>query len=355
VTAVYQWTRGLLSVIPRGHRAQLEARRATADDDRMTAVSSTARRCRRLIVAAAIAAGVLAQPAAAAPLPQAPNCPLFPRTSPWNQPVDKLPVAAGSRRIVNGVGAGAGVHNNFGPGLWWNSPDGMPYVVVGGDQPRVPVSFVEGPWSDPGPYPIPPNAPIEYVNHADADHHVIVVDRDSCRLYEMYDSTRLGGGGSWKAYAGATWDLRSAALRPNGWTSADGAGLPILPGLARYDEVKRGRIDHALRITVPRTSSGWVYPARHDVTNAFDPSLPQMGMRVRLRKSFDVSRFPRQSRVILTALKKYGAIVADQGGAWYVSGEPNPGWSYDDLHQMEKVLGRNFEVVDTSSLPRPGE
>jgi hypothetical protein len=324
----------------------------------MTAVPFTAGRCRLLLALAAACAAVLPCAASAAaaplPLPEAPNCPVFPADNPWNQRVDRLPVTPDSRRIVSGIGARDHLHNNFGGGMWMNSRDGMPITVVGASQPRVPVTFVEALFSNAGPYPIPPDAGIEYENDPAADHHVILVDRDSCRLYETYDTKKLLGGRAWEAYAGASWDMRSNALRPNGWTSADGAGLPILPGLVRYEEVARGRIDHALRISVPASRKGWIYPARHDTSDSTDPRLPQMGMRLRLRKSFDVRRFPRQSRVILKAMKKYGMYVAEEGNPWYYSGEPDPGWSYEDLHSLHRVLGRNFEVVDTSTLPQPG-
>ena len=322
----------------------------------MTAASPTARRLRHLVAAAAVCAGVVAPSAAsAAPLPQAPGCPVFPRDNPWNQRVDKLPVARNSKQIVGGIGARAYLHNNFGGGEWQGGPDGMPITVVDSNTPPVPVDFAEPRWSDPGPYPLPPDAGIEYEKDPNADHHVIVVDRSNCRLYEMYDSQRPRGGEAWRGYAGASWDLRSNKLRPNGWTSADGAGLPMLPGLARYDEVARGRIDHALRFSVPATRKGWVYPARHDVSDRTDPNLPQMGMRLRLRKSFPVKRFPPQARVILKAMKKYGIIVADEGQPWYYSGAPDPHWDDEDLHSLHRVLGKNFEVVNTSSLPRPGE
>jgi hypothetical protein len=310
---------------------------------------------RRLLAVAAAGTVVLSAPASAAPLPDAPNCPIFPRDNQWNLPVDKLPVAKNSKRVVASIGARAPLHNNFGGGIWKGSPDGTPITVVGGDQLKVPITFDEPLASDPGPYPFPPNAAIEYEGDPSADHHVIVVDRDNCRLYETGASRKLLGGRAWHAYSGATWDLRSNKLRPAGWTSADGAGLPMLPGLARYDEVARGKIDHALRFSVPATRKGWVYPARHDVTDNTDPRLPQMGTRLRLKRSFDTSRFPRQARVILKAMKKYGIIVADHGQPWYYSGEPNPGWSYDQLGTMRRVLGKNFEVVNTSSLPRPGE
>ena len=195
--------------------------------------------------------------------------------------------------------------------------------------------------------------PIEGGRGGDGDRHVIVVDRARCRLYELFSAYPLDGGRRWRAGSGAIWSLRSNRMRPRGWTSADAAGLPILPGLARYDEVRRGRIDHALRITVPRTRRAFIYPARHFASESADPDLPAMGQRIRLRRGFDVSRFPRQSRVVLRALKRYGAIVADNGSAWYVSGAPNRGWDNDDLHSLGRVRGSDFEFVDTSRLPRP--
>jgi hypothetical protein len=217
----------------------------------------------------------------------------------------------------------------------------------------VPVSFEYASESDPGPYPIPANVPIEGGRRSDGDRHVIVVDRSRCRLYELYAAHPEEGGRRWRAGSGAVWSLRSNRLRPRGWTSADAAGLPILPGLARPDEVRRGRIEHALRITVPRTRRAFIYPARHFASSLTDPSLPAMGQRVRLRRSLDVSRFPRQSRVVLRALKRYGAIVADNGSAWYVSGVPSRSWDNDDLHSLHQVRGADFEVVDTSRLRRP--
>src|SRR3954468_5656291 len=219
----------------------------------MLAVPFTARRLRRVSLAPAACVCALSQPAGAAPLPQAPNCPVFPPDNQWNRPVDRLPVARNSKRIVASIGARAHLHNNFGGGEGAGGPDGMPVTVVGADQLKVPVLFDEARWSDPGPYPIPPNAVIEYLGDPNADHHVVVVDRDACKLYETYDSRPVRGGLAWRAYAGATWDLRSNKLRPDGWTSADGAGLPMLPGLARYDEVRRGEIDHALRFSVTAT------------------------------------------------------------------------------------------------------
>jgi hypothetical protein len=195
--------------------------------------------------------------------------------------------------------------------------------------------------------------PIEGGRSSDGDRHVIVVDRSRCKLYELFDAHPVNGGGRWHAGSGAIFSLRSNRLRPRGWTSADAAGLPILPGLARYPEVRRGRIDHALRFTVSRTRRAFVYPARHFASSLTDPGLPAMGQRLRLKRGFDISRFPRQSRIVLGALKRYGMIVADNGSSWYVSGAPSRGWDNDDLHSLHDVPGSAFEVVDTSRLARP--
>jgi hypothetical protein len=307
------------------------------------------------LVAAVAIAGLIASAAVSTgrPLPSAPKCPLFPRSSHWNKPVDKLPVHSRSEGIVGGIGAGRSAHADFGSGLYEGRPIGIPYTTVGRAQPPVPVSFEYADESDRGPYPIPPKAPIEGGAGSDGDRHVIVVDRSRCRLFELYAAYPRDGGRSWRAGSGAIWNLRSNRLRPAGWTSADAAGLPILPGLARYDEVRRGRIDHALRITAPRTRRAYIYPARHFASSSNDPNLPAMGERVRLKRSFDVSRFPRQARVVLRALKRYGGIVADNGSAWYVSGAPHRGWDNDQLQTLGRVRGRDFEVVDTSRLPRP--
>jgi hypothetical protein len=296
---------------------------------------------------------LLAREGEGRPLPGASACPIFPASSHWNQRVDRLPVHPRSDAIVAAVGRGDNAHADFGSGLWDGGPIGIPYVVVGGDQRSVPVAFEYASESDRGRYPIPPGAPVEGGPRADGDRHVIVVDRERCVLHELYSAYPIDGGARWRAGSGARWDLRSNRLRPRGWTSADAAGLPILPGLVRHDEVRRGRIDHALRITVPRTRRAFVYPARHFASDSRDPNLPAMGQRVRLRRSFDVSRFPPQSRIVLRALKRYGALVADNGSAWYLSGAPSPRWDNDDLHSLHRVRGADFEVVDTSRLPRP--
>jgi hypothetical protein len=290
---------------------------------------------------------------AARPLPGAPHCRVFPRSSQWNQRVDRLPVLAGSDRIVDSIGRDAHSHADFGSGLYNGAPIGIPFVTVSRHQKRVPVSFQYSDESDRGPYPIPPDVPIEGGRSSDGDRHVIVIDRNRCRLYELYAAYPENGGARWRAGSGAIWNLRSNRLRPRGWTSADAAGLPILPGLARYDEVRRGRIDHALRLTVPRSRRAYIYPARHFASSDTDPDLPAMGQRVRLKRSFDVSRFPRQARVVLRTLKRYGGIVADNGAAWYVTGAPSRGWDNDDLHSLNSVRGSDFEVVDTSRLRRP--
>jgi hypothetical protein len=281
------------------------------------------------------------------------GCPAFPADSHWNERVDKLPLHPRSAAMVTAVGADRRAHADFGSGLYEGRPIGIPFRVVGRGQKKVPVGFEYASESDRGPYPIPPGVPVEGGRSADGDRHVIVVDRSRCRLYEMFDSHPSAGDRSWRAGAGAVWNLRSNRLRPRGWTSADAAGLPIFPGLARYEEVRRGRIDHALRITVPRTRKTFVYPARHFASSLTDPSLPAMGQRVRLRRSFDVAGYPRQTRVLLKALKRYGALVADNGSAWYVSGAPSKGWRNDDLASLGRVRGADFEVVDTGGLRRP--
>jgi hypothetical protein len=278
-------------------------------------------------------------------MPGAPRCPVFPKSNAWNQRVDKLPVAANSDEIVASIGAGTGLHADFGSGLWEGAPIGIPITVVGRKQAKSRVSFEYADKSDRGPYPIPRTVKIEGGRSSTGDRHAIIVDRSSCRLYELYALYPKGHG--WRAGSGAIWNLRSNKLRPAGWTSADAAGLPIFPGLARYDEVKRGVIDHALRFTVQRTRRAYVYPARHYASNSDDPSLPPMGLRLRLKADFDVSGFPRQARIVLTALKRYGMIVADNGSSWYITGAPDPRWSNDQLHTLGRVKGSDFEVVQS--------
>jgi len=282
--------------------------------------------------------------ASALKMPSAPRCSVFPKSNPWNQRVDKLPVAQNSAAIIGSIGVDTGLHADFGSGLWQGKSIGIPFDVVTRRTRRSRLSFEYSDESDHVGYPIPKGVHIE----GGSDHHALLLDKNACRLYELGGLQRSGG--RWHAWAGATWNLRSNHVRPAGWTSADAAGLPIFPGLARWDEARRGVIDHALRFTVERTRRAYVYPARHYASDLTDPSLPPMGLRVRLKAGFDVRPIPRQARIVLTALKRYGMLVADNGSNWYISGAPSPGWSNDQLHSLGRVKGSDFEVVETSSL-----
>jgi hypothetical protein len=307
-----------------------------------------------LLVAVPVAVvAYAANGATSSPVRGAPHCAVFPADNPWNQRVDQAPLHPNSAAIVRSIGVDETVHPDFGSGRYQGRPIGIPYTTVSKRQKRVRVSFQYADESDRGPYPIPANAPIEGGRSADGDRHVIVVDRDRCRLYELFAAYPRRGGRSWTAGSGAVWNLKSNALRPEGFTSADAAGLPILPGLARYEEVRRGVIDHALRFTVSRTRRAFVYPARHLASDLTDPDLPAMGQRLRLKASFDASGYPPQSRVVLRALKEYGMLVADNGSDWFISGAPASGWNNDDLHSLGGVKGSDFEVVDETALPRP--
>ena len=303
----------------------------------------------KLLAAAAVAFTLTG--AGAAP-PKLAGCPVFPASSVWNARVDRLPVAAGSARTIASIGATDHVHADFGSGLYDGSRIGIPYVIVHGKTtPSSRVTFDYADESDRVPYPIPARVPIEGAPaHAnEGDRHALIVDRDTCRLYELYALRRMDG--HWVAGSGAVFDLRSNRLRPAGWTSADAAGLPILPGLARWDgDAATGRIDHALRFTVERTRRAYIYPARHDASSSTDPSLPPMGLRVRLKAGVDISKLPRQARIVAQAMKTYGLILADNGSNWYVSGAPSPHWSNDELHALGSLSGSDFEVVDTSKL-----
>jgi len=304
----------------------------------------------------ALAAGVMLLGGASAQalrLPGAPKCTIFPTANAWNERVDALPVAANSAQLIQSIGVGTGLHPDFGSGLYDGAPIGIPYDVVSKQTKRFRVKFGYADESDKGPYPIPKTVHIEGGRASTGDRHALLIDKDACKLYELYALYPKGGG--WTAGSGAIWNLRSNALRPAGWTSADAAGLPLFPGLARYDEVARGVIDHALRFTAARTRRQYVYPARHYASSSDDPALPPMGLRVRLKASVDISGFPKQAHVVLQALKTYGMILADNGSNWYISGAPNPGWSNDDLHSLGRITGSMFEVVDTSSLPHPGQ
>jgi hypothetical protein len=284
---------------------------------------------------------MLAAPLAVAALA---GCPAFPFST--DQRVDRLPVAPDSAAIVRSIGIAGAIKADFGSGLWEGGPIGIPYDVVGRRTPRSRVRFDYAGESDRVRYPIPRDVHVEGGAGADGDRHALLVDRARCRLFELFALRREADG--WHAGSGATWNLRRPRLRPSGWTSADAAGLPILPLLARYGEVRRGRIRHALRMTVSQTRSAFTWPARHFASDANDPGLPRMGERLRLRASVDISGLPRQARVVARAMQRYGVIVADNGSDWFVSGAPSPGWDNDQLRELGTLRGSDFEVVRVS-------
>ncbi len=287
-----------------------------------------------ILIAAFVLIGVTVMP------PTIGDCPIFPADNAWNTDISDYPVDARSDAYIASINADGDeyLHADFGA-----DPDyGIPYVVVDADQPFVPIRFTDyGDESDPGPYPIPLDAPIE----AGGDAHVLVVDTDNCTLYELYNAEQHGRG--WDAASGAVFDLSSNDLRPEGWTSADAAGLPILPGLVRYDEVEAGAINHALRFTVSESQRAYLHPATHFASSDDDPELPPMGLRLRLRADYDLSGVTGQARVMLEALKTYGMIVADNGTSWFITGATDSRWDDDDLNQLKSVPGNAFEVVDT--------
>jgi hypothetical protein len=278
------------------------------------------------------------------------GCPVFPENNIWNTSVADLPLDPQSSTFINTIGPTQGIHPDFGSGTWNGGPIGIPYNVVDGSQTEVNISFEYTEENDPGPYPIPPNALIEGGSQSAGDRHVLVLDRDSCILYELF-SAYPQQNGTWQTGSGAVYDLNSNALRPAGWTSADAAGLPILPGLVRYDEVAAGEIRHALRFTAAQTRSEYVWPARHEASSLTGAQIPPMGQRFRLKAGFDISRFSAPVRVILQAMKTYGLILADNGSAWYISGAPDSRWDNDLLvSELAQVKGSDFEAVDVSSL-----
>lgn len=276
------------------------------------------------------------------------GCSVFPGDNIWNTPVDTLPVDARSGDYVSAIGSDTGLHPDFGAGLWAGGPIGIPYITVTSAQPFVPVDFDYADESDPGPYPVPPDAPIEGGDGSDGDRHILALEKDSCILYELFSAYPHGSG--WLAGSGAVFDLKSHALRPDGWTSADAAGLPILPGLVRYDEVLSGEIDHALRFTAPRTRKAYVWPARHHASSLTAPGLPPMGQRFRLKRDFNIAGFSPEVQVILRALKKYGMLLADNGSPWFISGAPDARWNNDVLRELKGITGTAFEAVDSSFL-----
>lgn len=277
------------------------------------------------------------------------GCPIFPANNIWNYDISRLPVHPNSANFVATIGLTSHLHPDFGAGLYNGGPIGFPYIVVSGSQSSVPVSFGYAGESDPGPYPIPLNAPIEGGSQSSGDRHVLAVDSGNCKLYEMYSSYPQNNG-SWRAGSGAVWNLNSNALRPATWTSADAAGLPVLAGLVNYDEVATGVITHALRFTVNQTQNTFLWPARHQASSSSNRGLPPMGLRLRLKASVNISSFSRTNQIILTALKHYGMFVADNGSSWYVSGTADNRWNNDDLHALNTIPGSDFEAVDESRL-----
>jgi hypothetical protein len=290
------------------------------------------------------------QPAGLGPGAALPDRRVFPADNAWNRDVSRDPVDPYSQAILHRIGLDKPLHPDFGT-VYQGNPNGIPYVVVPGDQPMVPVRFQYPDESDPGPYPIPPDAPIEGGPKSDGDRHVLVVDRDHWKLYELFSARLEPGGRGWSAGSGAIFGLGSNRFRPAGWTSADAAGLPIFPGLVRHDEVVlRGLVPHAFRFTVVKTRRAYIDPARHFASRLVDADLPPMGLRVRLKSDFDLRRYPPQARVILQALKTHGMLLADNGGDWFLSGAPDPRWDDEDLATLKRVKVRDFEVLRMGTM-----
>jgi hypothetical protein len=315
-----------------------------------------------LLVLAAGVAGASAS-RAAGPYPDLGSCPVFPAPpagtpanapslaseAAWNQDIAKAPVAANSAATIAYIDSHGGnlLHPDFGSPREY----GFPYAVVDTGQRKLPIHYTAyGDESDPGPFPIPANAPVEGGNGSDGDRHVLVVDRSSCTLYELYRAfAKHDGGVHWNADSGTRWDLRSAARRPDSWTSADAAGLPIFPGLVRYDEVAAGHLDHAIRVTFDSTRNAWVHPASHCAGDTSDPSAPAMGARLRLKAGYGLGGFSGAAKVIAEAMKRYGMIVADNGSNWYFSGSSDRRWDDENLDQLKRIPGSAFQVVRSAA------
>ncbi|OGT27684.1 MAG: hypothetical protein A2Z17_03855 [Gammaproteobacteria bacterium RBG_16_66_13] len=275
-------------------------------------------------------------------------CSIFPADNIWNAPILDAPVHPLSDRYIQAIGLDEPLHPDFGSGQWEGGPIGIPFAAVGTGREQVEVAFEYADESDPGPYPLPADPPIEGGPDSDGDRHVLLLSMDECRLYELYAAYPLSDG-TWQAGSGAIFDLRSNLLRPAGWTSADAAGLPIFPGLVRYEEVAAGTLRHALRFTAPRTQRAYVWPARHYASEWVDTDYPPMGQRFRLRADFELEGFSPAVQVILAALKEYGMMLADNGSSWFLSGSPNESWSDEELRELRQVRGRDFEAVDVST------
>ena len=279
-------------------------------------------------------------PTTASDTPMISSCQVFPKDNPWNTDISKYPVRADSATFISSIGLTSHLHPDFGEDQTY----GIPYNVVT-NQPNVPITFdAYGDESDPGPYPIPSNAKVE----SGSDQHLLVVETNSCKLYELYDARKESGAG-WTAQSGAIWDLKTGALRPAGWTSADAAGLPILPGLVRADEVLNGHVNHAIRFTAPRSQNGYILPATHQA-GSNNAALPPMGLRVRLKADYDISQLTGQAKVIAEAMKTYGMILADNGSSWFFQGATDPRWKDDELNELKSIPGSAFEAVDTGPI-----
>ena len=301
-------------------------------------------------VAATVGALVVTPFAPAQAAPPLSSCTIFPADSYWHADVSDLPVLPRSDAYVRSIGRNATLKADFGSGLWDGGPIGIPYMREDGATRRVRVDFRYEDESDPGPYPVRVNPKIDGGPNGDGDRHILAVDTEDCRLYELYDAHKAGGRRHWRAGSGAIFDLDSNALRPAGWTSADAAGLPIFPGLVRFDEAHRGAIDHAIRFTAPATQDAYVWPARHRASDDSDPSLPPMGTWFRLKAGVDISGYTGEVWAVLEALKQHGMILADNGSPWYLSGAPNGNWDNDALRALADFTGADFEAVDSSCL-----
>jgi hypothetical protein len=279
------------------------------------------------------------------------DCQIFPADNPWNQDVSQLALHPDSDAFIDSIGRNEALHPDFGT-EWEGAPIGIPFVTVDATHPLVPIEYTAyGDESDPGPFPVPADAPVEGGPSSDGDRHVIVIDTDACQLYELYRAFPVEGGLRWQAESGAAFDLSINDHYPNGWTSADAAGLPIFPGLARYDEiVEKGELTHALRFTVERSQRGYIFPARHYASSITDPTTPPMGLRLRMKASYDCSSYSEEVQVICAGLKKYGMLVADNGADWFISGAPDPRWNDDNLRDLKSITGDAFEVVYTGEV-----
>jgi len=277
------------------------------------------------------------------------NCKVFPQNNIWNTQLDTMPIHKKSQDYINTIGVNLSLRSDFGSGLWNDTPIGIPYVLVSGSEKKQIVTFEYADESDKTGYPIPNNPPIEGGENSTGDRHILMIDTSNCKLYELFNAYQ-NSDKSWRAGSGSIFDLNSNILRTDTWTSADAAGLPIFPGLVRYEEVASGEINHLIRFTVPKTQRAYLWPARHFASSIKDVNYPPMGIIMRLKSTFDISKLSPQAKVVAKALQKYGMILADNGSAWFMSGVPNENWDNDDLYTLRQIHGNDFEAIDISSL-----